>query len=197
MNTTFPYVKIPEDLKNVFGPRQDGTRIYRKEGAEEEAGAWFDAVHELLGSTVSPGGVAMYCPVSRAAVHKRIKEGRLTAFLFHTTHQKTNLFGKKRTLRASPHCYIPVSECKAWKEELEKEALRRGYISPEELEGAKPDWAGDFFEWQVKNERLPRSGILEGMSFLEKLKFLTEVITKNEGKSTIPEQIKENQEDEK
>ena len=36
----------------------------------------------------------MYCPVSRAAVYKRIKEGRLSIFLFHVTHRTTTLFGK-------------------------------------------------------------------------------------------------------
>lgn len=54
----------------------------RHSGSHEEAGAWFERLTELEGSTVSPGGVGMVCPVSRAAVHKRLKEGRMTLFLF-------------------------------------------------------------------------------------------------------------------
>ena len=82
----------------------------------------------------------MYCPVSRAAVYKRIKEGKLSIFLFHVTHRKTTLFGKNKILRDNPYGYVPVSEARAWRLELEARAVRQGLITEEELEGAKPDW---------------------------------------------------------
>jgi len=97
----------------------------------------------------------MYCPVSRAAVYKRLKEGQLSIFLFHVTHRKTTLFGKNKILRENPYGYIPVSEARAWRQELEERAVKQGSITEEELEGARPDWAGDFLQWKNKWERGP------------------------------------------
>ena len=97
----------------------------------------------------------MYCPVSRAAVYKRIKEGKLSIFLFHVTHRKTTLFGKNKILRDNPYGYIPVSEARAWRQELEERAVKQGSITEEQLEGARPDWAGDFLQWKNKRERGP------------------------------------------
>ena len=150
---SFPFVEIPEEVASVVGERDEGTRMYRREGSEEESGFWFEAMEDIIGKAVSPGGVSMFCPVSRAAVHKRMMEGRLSAFLFHTKEIKTNWFGKKRVIRKSPYILVPVSEAKAWKEELEKEALRRGYVSKEELEGNEPDWHGEFLEWKNKKDK--------------------------------------------
>ena len=96
----------------------------------------------------------MYCPVSRAAVYKRIKEGKLSIFLFHVTHRKTTLFGKTKTLRASPYGYVPICEAQAWRKELEERAVRQGMITQEDLEGSKPDWHGEFLQWQNKKERM-------------------------------------------
>jgi hypothetical protein len=96
----------------------------------------------------------MFCPVSRAAVYRRLQEGKLSIFLFHVTHKRTSLFGKSKTLRSSPFGYVPVSEVLAWKEELEERAVRQGAITREELEGAKPDWEGEFLHWRDRSERL-------------------------------------------
>ncbi len=151
--TSFPFVEIPEEVSSVVGERDEGTRKYQREGSEEEAGYWFEAMDEIIGKAVSPGGVSMFCPVTRAAVHKRIKEGRLSAFCFTTTEMKTNWFGKKRVHRESPYILVPVSEAKAWKEELAKEAVKRGYVDQEELEGSEPDWHGEFLEWKKKKDK--------------------------------------------
>ncbi len=137
-----------------MGAPDPGTRIYRRDGSQEESAIWFDAITEVIGPSVSPGGVGMYCPVSRAAVYKRIKEGRLSIFLFHVTHRKTTLFGKNKILRDNPYGYVPASEARAWRLELEARAVRQGLISEEELEGAKPDWEGEFLAWRNRNERL-------------------------------------------
>jgi len=163
----------------VLGVPDEGTRVYRKDGPEEETGPWFDALTDVVGSSVSPGGVSMYCPVSRAAVHKRMKEGRLTAFMFHATHKKTDWFGKKRVLRERPLCFIPVSECKAWKIELEDEAKRRKYVSQEALEGKEPDWQGDFMEWKNKSERYQESILQDfrGLTLKQKLGLAKALIT--------------------
>ena len=154
MQTGFPYVEIPTELETVIGKRESGTHIYRRDGSQEESAAWFDLLTEIIGPSVSPGGVGMYCPASRAAVYKRIKEGKLSIFLFHVTFRKTTLFGKTKTLRDNPYGYIPVSEVRAWRDELEARAIRQGKISEEEVEGAKPDWHGEFLQWQNKHERM-------------------------------------------
>jgi hypothetical protein len=153
VQTDFPFVRIPTELYPILGTRDPGTRIYRRDGSQEESAVWFDALTDVIGPSVSPGGVGMYCPVSRAAVYKRIKEGRLSIFLFHVTHRKTTLFGKNKILRDNPYGYIPASEARAWRIELEERALRQGLISEEELEGSKPDWQGEFLEWRNRNER--------------------------------------------
>jgi hypothetical protein len=160
VQTTFPFVNIPPELEPLIGTREEGTRVYRKDGSQEESAVWFDLLTEIIGPSVSPGGVGMYCPVSRAAVYKRIKEGRLSIFLFHVTHRTTTLFGKNKITRDNPYGYIPVSEARAWREELEERAVRLGAVTREELEGAKPDWHGDFLEW--KNHR-ERAGLIEWM----------------------------------
>jgi hypothetical protein len=151
--TEFPFVEIPQELEGIVGKRKPGTRIYRRDGSQEESSVWFDLLTEVIGPSVSPGGVGMYCPVSRAAVYKRIKEGKLSLFLFHVKHRTTTLFGKNRILRDNPYGYIPASEARAWREELEQRALSQGTITEEELEGARPDWAGDFLQWREKRER--------------------------------------------
>ena len=153
MQTNFPFVEVPEELEAIVGKRDPGTRIYRRDGSQEESSVWFDLLTEIIGPSVSPGGVAMYCPVSRAAVYKRIKEGKLSIFLFHVTHRKTRLFGKNRILRDHPYGYIPASEARAWREELEERALSQGTITAEELEGARPNWSGEFLQWRNKRER--------------------------------------------
>jgi hypothetical protein len=152
MPTKFPFVEIPEELEGIVGKRDPGTRIYRRDGSQEESSVWFDLLTEIIGPSVSPGGVGMYCPVSRAAVYKRIKEGKLSIFLFHVTHRKTTLFGKNRILRDNPYGYIPASEARAWREELEERALSQGTITAEELEGARPNWSGEFLQWRNKRE---------------------------------------------
>ena len=77
------FIEIPEEIAHIFGEQDNGTRVYRREGSEEENSIWFDAVCAVADKVISPGGVGMYAPVSRAAVHNRMKEGKLTAFCFY------------------------------------------------------------------------------------------------------------------
>lgn len=153
MQTVSPFVRIPDELHSIVGVPDPGTRIYRRDGSQEESAIWFDAITEIIGPSVSPGGVGMYCPVSRAAVYKRIKEGKLSIFLFHVTHRRTTLFGKNKILRDNPYGYVPASEARAWRLELEARAVRQGFVTEEELEGAKPDWHGEFLQWRNRRER--------------------------------------------
>ncbi len=119
METEFRYVEIPKILHGVIGKADEGTRCYYAEGSEEQAGAWYEAISEYF-DCVSPGGVSMFAPVTRAGVHKRLKEGRLTAFYFQLTHVTRTFWGKKRKVRESAYCLIPVAECKSWGADLRR-----------------------------------------------------------------------------
>ncbi|RPH50805.1 MAG: hypothetical protein EHM85_08975 [Desulfobacteraceae bacterium] len=131
MGKDFPFVEIPEHFKEIIGVPDPGTRLYRAYGSEDFGETWADAVFEIChgDGAVSPGGVAMYAHVTRPGVHKKLKSGGLTGFIFHVT--KTSRFFKgKEALsnNANTYCYIPVSECKAWAKELSKKRDKKEYI---------------------------------------------------------------------
>ena len=148
MDTGFPYVVVPPEALEAVGQPDPGTRIYRAEGPEGASGPWFELVQDIAGPCVSPGGARMFAPVTRAAVNKRMKDGKLTAFFFYVTKERAGiLFGKPRKARELAYGYVPVSELKAWAKQLEERILRLGKVTPEELEGNKPDWSDDFLQW--------------------------------------------------
>lgn len=119
--TEFPFLNVVGEVAKLAGKRDKGTRIYRAEGSYDECGEWYERLVELTDdSFVSPGGVSMFAPVSRAAVHKRLKEGRITAFCFHVVHDEKTFFGTTRKAKERPYIYIPISECKAWAKELQE-----------------------------------------------------------------------------
>lgn len=131
-------VDVPESLLPIVGTSDPGTRMYRTEGDAAQCANWFnELVSAYPDSLVSPGGVSMFAPVSRAAVHKAMKEGRLTAFLFHEIKERRSLFGTIRAHRKNPFIYIPVIESQGWGRQLEAE-----HVDYHELEGEQPDWNG-------------------------------------------------------
>jgi hypothetical protein len=160
MSSDFPFIEIPPELHEALGEPVPETRIYRKAGPQEEMTYWYSLIVERFGHAVSPGGVAMFAPVSRAAVHKRIKEGKLTCFRYDITHRKRSLFGVKKDVRELEVLMVPESECRAWGKEIEQRAIERGVVTEKELEGDKPDWAGRFLEPNSRWERqqLKRAG---------------------------------------
>ena len=123
----FPFIEVPPELRRIVGEPTPGTRAYRREGTYKECGAWFEALGEHYKGDVglSTNGVIMFVPVSRAGVHKRIREGKLTAFFFYVTHDETTLFGATRKAKERPFIVVSVSECKAWAEELKR---RVGFV---------------------------------------------------------------------
>jgi hypothetical protein len=135
-------VTIPDEFKKIIGKPDPGTRTYRKYAKEEEISDWFDAVMEICQPemAVSPGGVSMFAKVSRAGVHKALKEGRLTAFCFHVVEDSRWIKGEKKLGGGKrPYCYIPVSECRAWALRLEK--IRDKKTLDTEINGEN-DWEG-------------------------------------------------------
>lgn len=125
MATEFPFEVVPEELKEIIGDPDPGTRIYRAEGGQEEHQIWFDAVRKICSEgKVSPGGAGHFAPVSRAAVYKALREGRLSAFFFHTTKTYFSWMGKEFKYRDTPYGYVSVRELKAWNENLQARAAR-------------------------------------------------------------------------
>ena len=123
----FPFIEVPKELHKIVGEPTLGTRAYRREGTFEECGEWFEALGEYYKGDVglSTSGVILFVPVSRAGVHKRIKEGKLTAFFFYVTSEETRLFGAKRKAKQRPFIVVSVSECKAWAAEIKRKV---GYV---------------------------------------------------------------------
>lgn len=119
-----PFVNVPPEALPIVGEPTPGTRFYRREGSDEQCGEWFESIGRIFGGDVglSPGGVAMFVPVSRAAIHKRLREGRLTGFAFYVTSQGKSLWGKPRKIKARPYLVLSVSECKAWAKDLKRKA---------------------------------------------------------------------------
>ena len=155
-------IQIPVTISHIFGVNEPGTRIYRKDGGtEEENSVWFDAVCEVAGPVVSPGGACMYAPVSRAAVHQRIKDGKLTAFLFHVRRKRKNWLGRPRETRQSAFIYIPVCELKLWAEEIKERAIKQGKVTRKELERAESDWKKDFLQWKNEREQENSFGVMK------------------------------------
>ena len=123
----FPFIEVPKELHELVGEPTPGTRAYRREGTHAQCAEWFEALGEYYKGDVglSTNGVVLFVPVSRAGVHKRIKEGKLTAFFFYITSEETTLFGAKRKAKQRPYIAVSVSECKAWAAEMKRKV---GYI---------------------------------------------------------------------
>lgn len=116
----FPFVIIPPQHADALGEPDPGTRTFRAFGPREGFEQWSAIVADVCeGRVVSPGGVSMIAPVSRAAVYKAMKDGRLTAFCYYTV-TGVSWWSKRPKLDAGgrPYAYVPVSECKAWAEQL-------------------------------------------------------------------------------
>lgn len=135
MKKQFPFIKIPAELLIHVGAPDPGSRLYKKVGDAGDLQRWFQAVFDICegDGTISPGGASRYVKVSRPAIHKRLKEGRLTGFMFYLTEERSLLPGKKLANRGLPYILIPVSECKAWGNEMSerKELAREEAIIPE------------------------------------------------------------------
>ena len=149
MEQDFPFVEIPDKFKKVIGKAIPGTRLYRAVGTREDMIKWISVVNDICGDEghVSPGGVAAMVGVSRAAVHKRMKEGRLTAFNFYLVVEVKILF-KFKTLdewgQRPNICVIPASESIAWRADLINRRKSKAEI--EEYKTTKRDLEDDFLE---------------------------------------------------
>jgi hypothetical protein len=162
METCPRLLRIPDAIRPFIGVQEPGTRVFRAEGTHDEMATWFDALSAQVGPCVSPGGAAVYAGVTRPGVYKRLKSGRMTAFCFHITGKKKTLFGGEKKLKQLAIVYIPVSECQAWRLELEERLARieaRGEASPsddaasDDAEGEHTSDMHDFLNFDPKDRK--------------------------------------------
>ena len=123
MRTEIQHVEVPASLSKEVGRVRRGTRSYYREGDLTEAFGWYKALKEHYGA-ISPGDVSLLVGVSRNAVYKRIKQGRLTAF-FYTLRKRQAVFRVRRgdlaqditvgNLHPRVQCFIPFAECESWR----------------------------------------------------------------------------------
>jgi hypothetical protein len=95
----------------------------------------------------------MFGRISRASVHNRIDDGKLTAFFF--VIRKGRVKGLLEP-RETPYIYLPIIELKAWASEINERSVRQGKIAPEEIEVPKTGWVQDFLKWKKKLSQAPR-----------------------------------------
>lgn len=146
MTAHFPYEIIPADLLPVVGKFDKNTRSYHAYGEIGEVSYWYEALNKVIGPLVTPGAISMYVPVSRTAIGKRIKEAKFTVFNFHAEPATKGLFLNKKEKRERPYVYVPVSECKAWRSEIEAKMIRTGEATIEEIDAAEPEWYAGFWD---------------------------------------------------
>jgi len=130
----------------IVGSPDPKTLIYRQSGSVEQSRRWFEYIEEKFGPLVSPGGAVMYVSVSRAGVHKRLKAGKMTAFLFHVTGREKTFSGKERTVKSQPYVYIPVIECKLWATEVAMRKVDVDQLSEAEFNELCDEAEGDLDE---------------------------------------------------
>jgi hypothetical protein len=142
MKKEIPFITVPERWRPYIGEHDPETRQYRKYGTDKDYRAWFSIISKICrkDGLLSPGGAAGYVGVSRAGLHKRLKEGRMTVFLFHTI-RGSKIIKTRKILEdgSSPSsAFIPVSELKAWAAELEGKTVEE---LDKEIMG-ELDWKG-------------------------------------------------------
>lgn len=144
------HVLVPPEVLPIIGERVEETRMYVKWGSGEDFANYMNFLGETYGGLVSPGGAAQIAGVSRAAVHKRMKAGKLTAFLFHTSI-------KRKNAKVTPFCHIPVIEVKAWRQEI----VERTETRMDALSIKKKDWNQDFLTKSIREAKreLQKRGI--------------------------------------
>jgi hypothetical protein len=122
MKSEFPFVTVPDTPGNIVGTPDTGTKLYNAYLWREQYHDWFLAVDQICQQrgVLAPVAAADFIQVSRVAVHKRLKEGRLTGFMFHRVTKTNHLADGKieYETEGQPICFIPLVECLAWADEI-------------------------------------------------------------------------------
>lgn len=127
MEQDFPYLKIKPRFRKLLGAVDEDTRIFRQAGFMTDFQAWMQHLHEEVNGDLIPATwVPEYVGVSRAAVHKRIKAGRLTMFVFELHDPFPGPIAKLTGRPKVEYAYCVRSECFAWYEEITFRNARKG-----------------------------------------------------------------------
>jgi hypothetical protein len=118
VSTGFPFIEVPKRLLGYLGKKEKGTREYTAVGDAEVFRQWVNALlaEEDL-PVVTFTWATLYVGVSREAVYKRCREGRLTLFGFYVD-KSIPFFGRVKFVRAS-YGFLSLKELQAWREELQ------------------------------------------------------------------------------
>src|ERR1700722_12500658 len=115
MSTDFPFVEVSKNLQRYVGKVKKGKHEYEAEGDEDKYRDWVEVLVEqkelpLVTFTWAP----IYVGVSREAVYKRCREGKLTIFYFYI-NQSVPLLKRFKYVKSS-YAFLSLSELKAWRE---------------------------------------------------------------------------------
>jgi len=130
----FPYAEPPEHWKRVKEIKcVKGTRWWIDRGNGGSFRTW---LYELLEDEdykevlIPLQWVPEVVGVTRAAVHKRAKAGKLTVFSFVMTEPEKEFVNKARMHARSRYDYAVLCECEAWGDlvsaQFDREIERRG-----------------------------------------------------------------------
>lgn len=119
MKSEFPFVSVPNTPGHIVGTPDPGTRLYRAQLWSCQYQDWFLAIDQICQQrgVLAPVAAADFINVSRVAIHKRLKEGRLTGFMFQEVID-ANSMDAGNSPKGQPVCFIPFTECLAWANEI-------------------------------------------------------------------------------
>lgn len=145
-------MSVPNDLQIVVGKYDNETKSYNAYGNEGQVGYWYEALIKCFGGVVAANEVSMFVPASRMAIHKRVKEGRLTVFNFHSEPATKGLFFNKKEKRERAYTFVPICECRSWANEIKARKLRLDQMTKDEIEAERPEWYGYFHDTIMQDD---------------------------------------------
>jgi hypothetical protein len=121
----FPFVEPPEHWKGLKETKcLKGTRWWVEKGGAGSFRLW---IYELLDDPdykqrlIPLQWVPEFVGVTRAAVHKRAKAGKLTVFSFVMMEPAKEFVGTARMHARSRYDYASVTECEGWQDLLDRQ----------------------------------------------------------------------------
>lgn len=114
------YIRVPRSVARMGQGRDEGKRVYRMFGDFEDFREWYKTVTgKIEGGVVPLTWVPHYVGATRAAVYKRAKEGRLTAFVFQV-EAKGLLHRVFDETAKNQYVLVPMEEVKTWAREMDE-----------------------------------------------------------------------------
>ena len=134
MADSIPFVVVPAKLAKSVGKPGSRTRRYEMVGGHPELQTWLSILGEqFVGDLLPLNWCPEYVGVTRAAIHKRIKAGNLTAFVFCLVGKPFTVFGAKYAITRQEFAYVLRSECDAWQKQLLERRDRRAEEEDDDL----------------------------------------------------------------